>query len=193
MPAAPCRADGHPVHTIGHSTRAIDAFVALLVAHAVAMVVDVRRWPASRRHPHFARGPLEASLAAAGIAYAWRRDLGGFRTPAPDSPNSGWRVEAFRGYADFMLTAEFERSVAKVEALAASQRIALMCAEAVPERCHRRLLADALSVRGWPVWHVLDDGCSPHRLTPFARPSGIRILYPADGQRALPGCEPDPG
>ena len=184
-----CGDDSHPVHTIGHSTRAIDAFVALLAAHAVAMVVDVRRWPASRRHPQFAREALEASLAAAGIAYAWRRDLGGFRTAAPDSPNTGWRIEAFRGYADFMLTAEFERSIASVEALARSHRIALMCAEALPERCHRRLLSDALAVRGWAVRHVQDGGCAAHRLTPFARPIGARLVYPADGQAALPGCE----
>ena len=174
--AATC-ADPHPVHTIGHSTREIEGLLGLLGAHSVDVVVDVRRWPASRRHPHFARQALEASLATAGIAYVWRRDLGGFRTPAPDSPNIGWRVKAFRGYADFMLTPEFERSMAEVEALAGSRRIALMCAEALPSQCHRRLLADAFMVRGWSVRHVLDGGCAAHQLTPFACPSGTRILY----------------
>ena len=193
MPLAPGCADPHVIHTIGHSTRAIAAFTALLGAHAAQMIVDVRRWPASQRHPQFARDALEASLAAAGIAYVWRGDLGGFRRPARASPNSGWRVETFRGYADFMLTEEFEQSLAEVAALAASQRIALMCAEAVPERCHRRLLADAFTVRGWSVRHVLEGGCMLHQLTTFARPSGTRILYPADGQPALPGCAPDPG
>lgn len=190
MPVPASCAHPHPVHTIGHSTREIDVFLALLGAHAVDVVVDVRRWPASRRHPHFAREVLEASLAVAGIAYVWRRDLGGFRTPAPDSPNTGWRVKAFRGYADFMLTREFERCMVEVEALAASRRIALMCAEALPERCHRRLLADAFTVRGWSVRHALDGECAPHQFTPFARPSGTRILYPANGQAELAGCEP---
>ena len=189
MSVEACGDDSRPVHTIGHSTRTIDAFVALLAAHAVGLVVDVRRWAASRRHPQFAREAIEASLAAAEIAYAWRQDLGGFRRPAPDSPNTGWRIETFRGYADFMLTAEFERSIAEVEALASSHRIALMCAEALPERCHRRLLADALAVRGWAVRHVLDGGCVPHRLPSFARPNGTRIVYPADGQATLPGSE----
>ena len=113
MPVAATCADPHPVHTIGHSTREIDAFLDLLGAHAVDVVVDVRRWPASRRHPHFAREALEPSLGTAGIAYVWRRDLGGFRTPAPDSTNIGWRVKAFRGYADFMLTPEFERAMGR--------------------------------------------------------------------------------
>lgn len=166
------------VHTIGHSTRAANTFLALLAAHAIACVVDVRRWPASRRHPHFAREPLAAALASAGRAYVWRQDLGGFRTPTPASPNTGWRVEAFRAYADFMLTAAFEAAMAELEHLVGAQRIALMCAEAVPWRCHRQLLADAFTVRGWSVRHILDDGCAEHRLPPFAEPDGVRILYP---------------
>jgi hypothetical protein len=134
MPAAASCADLHPVHTIGHSTRELDVFLGLLGAHSVDVVVDVRRWPASRRHPHFAREALEASLAAAAIAYVWRRDLGGFRTPAPDSPNIGWRVKAFRGYADFMLTPDFGAGHGGGRALAASRRIALMCGGGA-ERC----------------------------------------------------------
>jgi uncharacterized protein (DUF488 family) len=166
------------VHTVGHSTRDAAVLFGLLKAHAVDCVVDVRRWPASRRYPHFAREPLAAALASSGIDYVWRQDLGGYREPGADSPNTGWRTGAFRAYADFMSTPPFEAAVSEVERLAAEGRIALMCAEALPERCHRQLLADAFIVRGWPVRHILDDGCAEHRLPSFARPSGTRILYP---------------
>jgi uncharacterized protein (DUF488 family) len=169
------------VHTVGHSTREADVLLALLAAHAIACVVDVRRWPASRRYPHFAREPLAAALAAAGIDYVWRQDLGGYRTPAADSANTGWRVGAFRAYADFMLTPGFDAIMAELAPLAGARRIALMCAEAVPWRCHRQLLADAFTVRGWPVRHILDDGCAEHRLPAFAQPSGTRILYATRG------------
>ena len=168
------------VHTIGHSTREASDFLDLLAAHAIACVVDVRRWPASRRHPHFAREPLAAALAAAGVGYVWRQDLGGFRTPVPASPNTGWRVGAFRAYADFMLTPAFAAIMAELEQLAGARRIALMCAEAVPWRCHRQLLADAFTVRSWPVRHILDEGCAEHRLPPFAAPRGTHILYPRE-------------
>ncbi len=169
------------IHTIGHSTREANTFLALLAAHAIACVVDVRRWPASRRYPHFAHEPLAAALAAAGLDYVWRQDLGGFRTPAPESPNAGWRVGAFRAYADFMLTPAFAVTMAELEELAGARRIALMCAEAVPWRCHRQLLADSFTVRSWPVRHILDDGCAEHRLPPFAEPDGTRIVYPNRG------------
>lgn len=169
------------MHTVGHSTREAPAFLALLAAHAIDCVVDVRRWPASRRYPHFAREPLCAALRASGIGYVWRQDLGGFRTPAPDSPNTGWRVGTFRAYADFMLNPAFDAAMAELEQLAASERIALMCAEAVPWRCHRQLLADAFTVRSWAVRHIVDDGCAEHRLTPFAQVSGTRIVYPTRG------------
>jgi uncharacterized protein (DUF488 family) len=173
---AACR-DPRVVHTIGHSTRAIEAFCALLEVHAIDRVVDVRRWPASRRHPQFGREPLTRSLTSHRIEYVWREELGGFRSPRPDSPNTGWRTPAFRAYADFMLTPEFEAAIASLEAVAAARRIALMCAEAVPWRCHRQLLADAFTVRDWRVRHIMDDGCHVHSLTPFARPSGVRIHY----------------
>ncbi len=167
------------VHTVGHSTRSLQEFLALLRAHQVHVVVDVRRWPSSRRFPHFRRDPLEAALAQEGIRYVWREDLGGYRRPAPQSPNTGWRAGAFRAYADFMLTAEFHRAMEELEQLAASRRMAILCAESTPWRCHRQLLADALLVRGWNVRHIMDRGCQPHRLTPFARVDGTRILYPA--------------
>lgn len=166
------------VHTIGHSTRAIEAFLALLRAHRIERLVDVRRWPASKRFPHFRREALTASLKEAGLDYVWREDLGGFRKPAPDSPNKAWKTGAFRAYADFMLTAEFEAIMTKLEDSAENLRTAIMCAEAVPWRCHRQLLADAFLVRGWIVRHILDDGCHEHRLPPFARPEGTKILYP---------------
>jgi len=167
------------LHTIGHSTHTLEVFMGLLAAHRIACLVDVRRWPASRRFPHFAREPLSRALAGAGIEYVWREDLGGYRTPAAGSPNTGWRVGAFRAYADFMLTAAFESIAREVQALAAARATALMCAEALPLRCHRQLLADAFLVRGWTVRHILERGCEPHRLTPFARAEGTRLLYPA--------------
>jgi uncharacterized protein (DUF488 family) len=179
-----CSAFARVIHTVGHSTRAASVLLDLLRTHAIVCVVDVRRWPASRRFPHFAQAPLAAALGEAGIEYVWRQDLGGFREPEPDSPNAGWRTAAFRAYADFMLTPAFEAAAAELEGLAAERRIAVMCAEALPERCHRQLLADAFTVRGWPVCHILDDGCVEHQLPPFARPSGTRILYPRGGGRA---------
>jgi uncharacterized protein (DUF488 family) len=131
----------------------------------------------SRRHPQFSRETLAASLKENGIDYLWRGDLGGFRKPEANSPNTAWRVGTFRAYADFMLTAEFEGTMADVEKLAANDRIALMCAEAVPWRCHRQLLADAFVVRGWSVRHIMDDGCHEHKLPPFAQPEGTRLFY----------------
>jgi uncharacterized protein (DUF488 family) len=173
------------VHTIGHSTRGIEDFLALLKMHTVAFVVDVRRWPASRRYPHFGRESLSESLRNQSIDYLWREDLGGFRKPSADSQNTAWRVGAFRAYADFMLTPEFEKIMCEMEPLAASKRIAIMCAEAVPWRCHRQLLADAFLVRGFYVRHIMDDGCHEHHLPPFAMPKGTEIFYPASPQLEL--------
>ena len=165
------------VHTIGHSTRPIEVFASMLQAHALELLIDVRRWPASRRHPQFKREALADSLRESGIAYIWRGDLGGFRKPAPNSLNTAWKVSAFRAYADFMLTPEFETIVKEVEDLAGVQRAAFMCAEAVPWQCHRQLLADAFFVRGWQVRHIIDGGCREHALPSFARPEGERIIY----------------
>ncbi len=165
------------IHTVGHSTRSIDDFVALLKAHAIELLIDVRRWPASRRFPHFNREALGKALAAVGMEYLWHGDLGGFRKPSPDSPNTAWKVGAFRAYADFMLTAEFARIIEQLEKIAGEKRIALMCAEAVPWRCHRQLLADAFLVRGWTVRHILDSGCPAHKLPPFATVEGKYIYY----------------
>jgi uncharacterized protein (DUF488 family) len=173
----PCRGL-RVVHTIGHSTRTIEAFLALLEAHAIECVVDVRRWPTSQRFPHFRREALMQRLASDGVAYVWRQDLGGYRKPATESPNAAWRTGAFRAYADFMLTPAFEFAMEGLAQLADSRRIAVMCAEAVPWRCHRQLLADAFTVRAYTVRHILDRGCEAHHLPPFARPDGARIMYP---------------
>lgn len=169
------------VHTIGHSTRTIEGFLELLNPHQIELLVDVRRWPASRRFPHFARESLAAALASKGIDYVWREDLGGFRKPSPDSPNTAWRVGAFRAYADFMLTPAFEEIMVELQELARTRRMALMCAEAIPWRCHRQLLADAFVVRGWSVRHILEDRCEAHQLPAFARARGAQILYPREG------------
>ena len=165
------------VHTIGHSTRTIEVFVNLLKIHDIQLVIDVRRWPASRRMPHFNRAALTESLSASGIDYLWRGDLGGFRKPAPDSVNTAWRIATFRAYADFMLTPEFERIMSEVEPIAMERRAALMCAEAVPWQCHRQLLADAFVIRDWSVRHIMDNGCHEHSLPPFAHPQGSKIYY----------------
>jgi uncharacterized protein (DUF488 family) len=165
------------VHTIGHSTRSIEALIELLNPHTIELLIDVRRWPGSKRHPQFNRDALSVSLKAKRIEYLWRGDLGGFRKPTIDSPNIAWRVSAFRAYADFMLTDEFERIMKEVETIADEKRIALMCAEAVPWRCHRQLLADAFIVRGWIVYDIMDDGDHEHMLPAFARVEGTRIYY----------------
>jgi uncharacterized protein (DUF488 family) len=173
------------VHTVGHSTRTIEVFVELLKAHRIELLVDVRRWPASRRYPHFNREALAASLNDRAIEYIWRGDLGGFRKPAPNSQNTAWKVGAFRAYADFMLTPEFEQIMNEMEELIAGRRIAFMCAEAVPWRCHRQLLADAFLVRGFSVRHIMDAGCHEHRLPPFAVAEDRKISYPASSQFEL--------
>jgi uncharacterized protein (DUF488 family) len=175
----------HTIHTIGHSTRTIGVLIKLLQAHDIEMVVDVRRWPASRRLPHFNRESLTTELKTAEIDYLWRGDLGGFRKPAPDSPNTAWRVGAFRAYADFMLTATFQAIMTEVGELADTRRITFLCAEAVPWRCHRQLLADAFTVRGMPVRHIMEKGCQPHTLPAFAEATGTQIIYPKTSQNDL--------
>jgi uncharacterized protein (DUF488 family) len=151
----------------------------LLRRHRVELVVDVRTLPASRRMPHFAKSALERSLPEHGIAYRHMPELGGLRKPKPDSTNLGWRNVSFRGYADYMQTDAFREALAELVRLAATQRIAIMCAEAVPWRCHRSLIADALAVAGVEVRHITGmQEPSPHRLTPFARVEGGRISYP---------------
>jgi uncharacterized protein (DUF488 family) len=165
--------------TIGHSTRPIDEFIGLLRSHAVTQLVDVRTVPRSRHNPQFETQALAGSLAAAGIGYAPAPGLGGFRRTSPESPNTGWRNLSFRGYADYMLTPEFAESLVAVIELLKTDRVALMCAEAVPWRCHRSLIADALLVRGHVACEIASaTRLQPHRLTPFARVDGETITYP---------------
>jgi uncharacterized protein (DUF488 family) len=169
------------VYTIGHSDRPIEEFIALLQQNEVACVLDIRPVPKSRHNPQFGQDLLPVSLAAAGIAYRQIPGLGGLRKPLKDSPNSGWRNTSFRGYADYMQTDAFRENVEEVAALAATTRCALMCAESVPWRCHRSMVADALLVRGIPVEHIINPGKRrPHTLTPFAKVEGTRILYPPE-------------
>jgi uncharacterized protein (DUF488 family) len=167
--------------TIGHSTHAIDAFVGLLQEAGVRAVADVRRFPGSRRHPHFGRDALAAELRAAGIGYAHLEALGGRRSVRPGSPNGGWDHAAFQGYADHMASAEFAAGLEAFEALAAAQPAAVMCAEALWWQCHRRLVADALVARGRVVEHIGPDGArTAHELTPFALAGdGGALTYPA--------------
>ncbi len=167
--------------TIGHSTRPIEEFVALLKAHGIERVVDVRTIPRSRRNPQFGIEVLPQTLGAAGIDYLHLSTLGGLRHPRPDSTNTGWRNASFRGYADYMQTKEFEKALDELIVLGRKRPSAIMCAEAVPWRCHRSLIADALTVRGLPVKHITGPTkASPHRLTPFAKVEGTRILYPPE-------------
>jgi uncharacterized protein (DUF488 family) len=157
------------IWTIGHSTHPLERFIALLERHAIAVVADVRIAPASRRHPHFAAAALARSLSERGIAHEHLRELGGRRRPRRDSPNAGWTVAGFQGYADYMATPAFAAALERLERLAGSRRTAIMCAEAQWWRCHRRLIADALFARGWHVVHIASDGAtSEHELTEFA-------------------------
>jgi uncharacterized protein (DUF488 family) len=168
------------VLTIGHSTRSIDEFIALLAVHSVKRVVDVRTIPRSRRNPQFNSETLQASLHSAGIDYVPMPELGGLRHPSKNSFNSGWRNTSFRGYADHMQTSEFQQAIDRLIQLAQQGRIAVMCAEAVPWRCHRSLIADALLVRGIPSEDITSRTRRRlHALTPFARVDGTRITYPA--------------
>ena len=165
--------------TIGHSTRTLEAFIALLQENAAEWIVDVRSIPRSRHNPQFNRDTLPESLSAAGIGYSHMAGLGGFRKPRADSPNTYWKNAAFRGYADYMQTTQFRDSLEALLGLAAGKRAAVMCAEAVPWRCHRSLIADALVVRGIRVTHVLAPGESmAHALTAGARMEGGLITYP---------------
>ncbi len=150
----------------------------ILRAHRIERVIDVRRFPASRKWPHFNAGSLERSLPEAGIDYAGRPEMGGRRKARPDSPHTAWRVEAFRGYADFMDTPEFAAGLGGVMALARERRSALMCAEALPWRCHRSLIADALLARGWEALEILSEKeARPRELPRFARVEGTRVIY----------------
>lgn len=171
----------NPVFTIGHSTRSSEEFITLLREYQVELLIDVRRFPISRRHPQFNGPEVSASLETAGIGYRHEEVLGGRRTARPDSPNTAWRNAQFRGYADHMDTPAFREAVAQLVQRAEQTVQAVMCAEAVPWRCHRNLLADALVARGVEVRHIIQPGkANPHSLNRDARLlADGRILYRA--------------
>jgi uncharacterized protein (DUF488 family) len=167
------------IWTIGHSTRAIQDFLALLTAHGIERLVDIRSIPQSRRHPQFGGTALAESLAGAGIAYTHVPGLGGRRRPRADSTNTAWRHPSFRGYADYMQTGAFVTALDQLIALAAGERVAIMCAEAVPWRCHRQLVADALAARGLEAREIESaTRTRTHVLTPWARVDGNQVTYP---------------
>lgn len=175
------------IWTIGHSTRPIESFLALLQAHGIRQLVDVRTIPRSRHNPQFNTEALRQSLKQAGLGYIHARELGGLRKPVKDSPNLGWKNASFRGYADYMQTPAF--SSALEDLITSSEKIptAIMCAEAVPWRCHRSMIADALLTRGWTVRHIMTpDRADEHQLTPFARIEGPRLFYPAASDDRTP-------
>jgi uncharacterized protein (DUF488 family) len=172
------------IFTIGHSTRPLEEFLRLLKAHGVQRVVDVRKIPRSRHNPQFNRDQLAPALHRGKIHYRHMPGLGGLRRPRPDSPNAAWRNASFRGYADYMQTPEFEDSLERCIDLAKQERVVLMCAEAVPWRCHRSLIADALLARGIKPSEITSRIRSqPHSLTSFARIKGTRVTYPAIRRR----------
>lgn len=182
--------------TIGHSTRRIEELIEILLAHGLQLLVDVRTIPRSRYNPQFNSEALAKSLAEADISYRHTAALGGLREPLRDSINTGWRNDSFRGYADYMQTGEFQRAIEELMAYGTGIttpfspahaghaethpfRTAIMCAEAVPWRCHRLLIADALVSRGWEVRHIMSEArADQHRLTSFARIERDRLCYP---------------
>ena len=169
----------HLILTVGHSTRARKKFIDLLRANGVKQLIDVRSIPRSRHNPQFNRAVLSRALRGAGIGYRHMAGLGGLRHSRRDSINTGWRNKSFRGYADYMQTSKFQIALQQLMAVATRKRVALMCAEAVPWRCHRSLIADALLIRGFPVEEIQSDTRTrPHSLTPWAHVEGTRITYP---------------
>ena len=168
------------IWTVGHSNRPMPELIGLLTEHSISVLADVRRFPGSKRQPQFSKGNLESSLREVGIGYRHFEALGGRRGHSrEDSPNTAWRSESFKAYADHLQTAEFQAGLAELMALAVSSPTAILCAEAVPWRCHRQLIADALVARGWDVRHILGAGrAQPHRLTEFARVCEGQVTYP---------------
>ena len=174
------------VYTVGHSTHPIEEFIELLEAHSIAQLIDVRKIPRSRRNPQFNSEALAASVQAKGIAYKHMPELGGLRHARRDSINTDWRNASFRGYADYMQTPEFQAAVQALIDVSAGTPTAIMCAEAVPWKCHRSLIGDALLARGIRVLDILSPTkAAPHALTPFARVNGTEVTYPGKDQENL--------
>jgi uncharacterized protein (DUF488 family) len=182
MPKRATQVKRQPViWTVGHSTRPIEKLLELLAAAEIKLLADVRRFPGSRRHPQFGQEALAASLAEAGVAYRHFVDLGGRRSHRLEgSPNTAWHVEQFNAYADHMQSPEFLVALEDLMAAARQSPTAIMCSEALPQRCHRQLISDALLARGWSVRHLLSPKrIEDHTLTPFARTSGATVTYPS--------------
>jgi uncharacterized protein (DUF488 family) len=174
------------LYTIGHSNRQLEEFLELLLQHEIAQLVDIRILPGSRSYPHFDRERLAAALAELRIAYRHLPELGGRRRPSADSRNTGWRHPAFRGYADYMQTDEFRSAAEELAGLARARTTAIMCSEAVPWRCHRSLVSDAMLLRGFTVIDIISrTSARPHTLTDFAQVDGLQLVYPA-AQGELP-------
>lgn len=166
------------IWTIGHSTHPIDEFTSILNTHGITRIADVRRFAGSRNYPHFNPDALAPTLSATGIAYTALPDLGGRRKPKPDSMHTAWRNEAFRGYADYMDSADFEAAAVELMTLARRDRVAMMCAEGVWWRCHRSMISDYLKVRGWTVLHILGTAApKEHPYTPVARLVDGELTY----------------
>lgn len=169
------------LYTIGHSTRPIEEFLALLKEYGIRALVDIRSIPRSRHNPQFEQTALKPTLEQAGISYIHLKALGGLRNKAPDSINLGWRNASFRNFADYMQTPAFEQGLEELMGIAAGLPTAILCAEAVPWRCHRSLVGDALLARGWQVVDIMGPGhASPHQLTSFASLDGTRVTYPKE-------------
>ena len=180
------RACSFQIYTIGHSTRSIEEFVQILKAYGIEQLIDIRTIPKSRRNPQFNRDSLPESLGQAAIKYQHMPGLGGLRHPRRDSSNTAWRNASFRGYADYMQTQSFRENLEHLIELAAVKRTAIMCAEAVPWRCHRSLVADALVARDVEVIEIFTETkAQPHTMTPFARMHGAQVTYPGSTSNAV--------
>lgn len=167
------------IYTVGHSNRSLDEFLDVLKEHGIRQLADVRRWPRSRRHPHFSDENLKASLERAGIEWRHFGTLGGMRKPRADSSNQGWETNGFQGYADYLATDDFRHAFGELMDWAGEAPTAVMCAEARPSRCHRRLISDALTVRNVEVVHIGGGGeDGPHEVTPFADVRDGELVYP---------------
>ncbi len=174
------------IFTIGHSTLPVSEFIRLLKAYQISMLVDVRTIPRSRHNPQFNKELLPVELALNDMRYQHLSGLGGLRKTISNSINTGWRNASFRGFADFMQTLQFRQGVKKLLSLAKTHRVAIMCAEAVPWRCHRSLIADALTVRGLEVQHIMSlKNANSHKLTPWIAVKGTKIWYPSDNLNGL--------
>lgn len=172
------------IYSIGHSTHGIEIFLSLLARHGIQLLADVRTVPKSRANPQFNSDSLAEAVRGAGMEYRHFRGLGGWRgSKLPESPNAGWRSPGFRNYADYMMTGEFDTALEELIAAASRAPTAIMCAEVLPWRCHRNLISDALTVRGFRVMHIIgESGFHQHALTPWANVSGTHITYPPQKQ-----------